>query len=72
MAEWLGLLTSYHVVPDSVPVGNGIQLMTVRHIITLSLSLSPFHRLSQYDLNNVERDVKHQTIIIINCKSGVG
>ena len=52
MTEWLVLLTSDGEVPGSNPTGGEIPL-----IITL---LS-----SRYDLNNVERDVKHQTINII-------
>ena len=40
--------------------GGGIQLMTVWYFVAQGLSLLP----SQYDLNNVLRDVKHQIIII--------
>ena len=44
------------------PTGCGIQLVTVQFFIAQSLPSS----LSWYDLNNAERDVKHQ--VIINCK----
>ena len=63
VAKWLALLTSDHEIPGSNPADDRIQLMTVwSFIITLSLS--------RYDLNNVERDVKHQiSIIHANCFS---
>ena len=48
---------------DSNPICREILLMTVRRFLARSLTLS--HVLtSRYDLNNVERDVKHQIIII--------
>ena len=61
--EWLVLATSYHEVLSLNPTGGRIQFMTVRLHCTVSFIIirpSP-----GYDLNNVERDVKHQTIIII-------
>ena len=61
MAEWLGHLTSDHMVLGSNFTGDGFQLMTV-------CCLGPFiitPPSSQYNLNDVERDVKHQIVIII-------
>ena len=51
------LPTSDHVVSGSNPTWGGIQLITIWHFIAWSLTLY------EYDLNNVERDVKHQIII---------
>ena len=57
VAERIALLTSVHEVSGSNLTGDGIQLMittvhcTEPFIITLLLS--------PYDLNNIERDVKH-------------
>ena len=60
VAEWLALPIWEHCVPGLNPVGGRIQRMFVSWVgfIGQSLSLSSF-----YDLNNVKRDVKHQTII---------
>ena len=61
--KWFALPTSDDEVPGSNLAEDGIQLMTVRRFTAQNLSLSPFC-LSQYDFNNVERDIKDQTIII--------
>ena len=61
MAEWLALLTPDHEVPGLNPAGRKSSAHVVCRkpcFITLSLS--------QDDLDNVERDVKHQIVIIIN------
>ena len=60
MAEWLMLWTAGYKVLDSHPSGRGIQLM-VLHCIEPFINTLPS---SQYDLNKVERDIKHQIIII--------
>ena len=50
MAEWLAVPTSDQEDLGSNPAGGGIQLMTVRHFIALSLSLSSFHRLCMTEI----------------------
>ena len=62
MAKWLALSTLDYEVPGSNPIGNGIQPMTVKafHCTEPFIMILP---LSQYDPDNVERDVKHQIII---------
>ena len=47
-----------------IPLEGGILHMTLWPFIAQSLSLSHFPS-SKYDVNNVEKDVKHQIIIII-------
>ena len=55
MAEWLGLWSN--------SARDGIYLMTtVLHCTELSI-IAP--SLSQFDLDNVERDRKHQIVIIL-------
>ena len=54
MAEWLEFLTVDYEVPGSNPAGGRTQLMTARRFLAQTI-LS-----SRYDLNYVERDVKHQ------------
>ena len=58
---WLVLSASDHEVLGLNLAGGRIQLMIVRCFISQSFLLSPFHHLD--DLNNVERDIKCQTII---------
>ena len=59
---WLALPTSDHIVPGLNLAGGRIQLMTMAcHCTEPVIVILPS---SQYDLNNVECDVKHQTIII--------
>ena len=48
--------------PGLNPVGEGIQLMTVRAFIAQTLSLLSFHHLDMTS-NNVESDVKYNIII---------
>ena len=48
-------------IPGSNPAGGGIQLMTVRRFIAESFIISRLS--SRYDIN-VERNIKHQAIII--------
>ena len=59
----LALRTMYHEVPGSNAARGGIQFMTVMalHCTELVIIILP---LSRYDLNNVKKDIKHQTIII--------
>ena len=62
-AEWLALLTSdLEVILGLNPARSRTQLMTVQHFIAQSF-IQSFHHLDM--TNNVERDVKHQTITII-------
>ena len=61
MAEWLAPLTSDHKVQGSNPAGAGIQLMTVPRFIAHFIDILPS---SQYELNNVEMDVKHQGPVV--------
>ena len=56
VALWVAFPTSDHT-------GDRIQLMIVGHFIAQSLFIITLS-LYWYDLNNVERDVKYQTIII--------
>ena len=49
------LQTSDHKVLDLNPAGGGIQVMTVWCFVAQSLHITL--PLSQYDLNNVERDI---------------
>ena len=57
----VGGLDSGSLVPRFESCWRQIQLMTARHFVAQSLSLP---LLSRHDLNNVERGLKHQTIII--------
>ena len=62
VAERLTLPTSNHEVPGSNSAGGGIPLMTTApHCTEPSIAILPS---SRYDLNNVERDVKHKIVII--------
>ena len=45
------------------PAASGIHLMTAPHFVAQPFNIALPSL--QYDLNNVERDVKHQTIIIM-------
>ena len=63
VAEWVALLTPDIEVPGSSPTRGGFQLITVRRFIAQSFIIT--FTSSLYGLNNTERDVKHQTIIII-------
>ena len=54
--------TSDHEVPGSNPAGGGIHDCMMLHCIELFIITFPS---SQNDLTDVERDVKHQVIIII-------
>ena len=64
MAEWIALPTSDHGVPDLNPPAGGIQLVTTEFHCT-----EPFIMALPSDLNDVERDVKHQVItIFILCR----
>ena len=63
VVEWLAHQTLYYEVAGLNPAGGRmrIQLMTLMlHCIEPVIIILPS---SQYDLNNVERDVKHQIII---------
>ena len=44
VAERLALRTLDHEVPGPNPLEGGVQLMTLRRFIALSLSSSPLHR----------------------------
>ena len=56
------LLTLDHEVLGSNPARGRIQVMVVQRFMAQSLS-SPSHSASQYDLNNVERNInKHQIL----------
>ena len=55
----LDYFVSYHEVPASDPAGGGLQLMAALRFTSQSLPLPG------YDLNNIERDINQQIIIII-------
>ena len=52
--------------PTKFPAKGTIQFMILQHFIELSLSLSLIHSLNM--TSNVERDRKHQIIVIILAK----
>ena len=58
MAEWLALLILDHKALN--PTGGEIELMTMAYHCTEPLIVTL--PLSWYDLNGVERDIKHQNI----------
>ena len=60
VAEWFALPTSEHKVPGLHPARSGTQLVSKKlHCTKLFIITLPS---SQYDLNNVEREVNYQTI----------
>ena len=61
VAERLALPASDHDVPGSNPAEDGSLLYGA------SLPFKISRPLSRYDLNNVEREVNHQNIIIISA-----
>ena len=62
MAAWLAFPTSDHEVPSFNPAEGGIQLITDAGIHCTEPSIITLSS-SQYDLNDVELDVIHKTII---------
>ena len=65
MADLLALPTLDHDVLGLNPVGGRILLLSVALHCTEPFVISI--PLSLYDLNNVERGVKHQMVIFQNC-----
>ena len=63
LAEWLVVRTSDHKVLGLNPAGGRIQLMTAMLHFTEPIIIT--FPSSLYDLNNVEKEVKDQPIIII-------
>ena len=60
VAEWLVLPISDQKIPSLNPARGGIKLMTVWYFIAQPVII--ILPLSQYDFNNVEKDIKHQTV----------
>ena len=63
-AEWLALPTPDHEIPGSNPTRGGIKPMSIRHFTAHIITFPS----SRYDLDNVERDIKHQTFILCTHK----